>query len=227
MISARKGEKSPSFPVISLGEVYMTNDLKVDAEKLHWKKNFLDSVGPKSWSDYEAYARCLFYLGKQEESKAYFLEAASRIQNLISVFERNNPKEFARVKLIQANFYRIAGQKAQSIQKYDEVQDLLKTMLEKEHKNNQANALSFFNNLSYCYFFLEDYEQSIHYGKMVSEWFPISLGYAEGLYHSEKKRIVSTLKYVIQEIKREKSVPYDTGAEVSLWDWYEIGKKLL
>lgn len=226
MIS-QEGRRTPFFSVIIIGEDYMTKEIKVNAEKLHWKKNFLDSIGPTSWSDYEAYARCLFYLGEKEEAKAYFLEAAKRIEKLMAVFEKENQKEFARVQLIQANYYRLAGEKTQSIERYDEIQELLKSMFEKDYEGDQKKGISLLNNLSYCYFFLEDYEQSIHYGKMVTEWYPISLGYSEGIFHSEKKQIESTLNYVIKQIKKENSVPYDTGAEVSLWDWYEIGKKLL
>ncbi|SEN24216.1 hypothetical protein [Lihuaxuella thermophila] len=205
----------------------MARQLQVNEKQILQKINFLDSVGPQSWSDYEAYARCLFYLGEAEKAKAYFLEAAKRIVNLIAVFERKNRKEFVRLKLVQANYYRLAGEKRQSVKQYAELRDLYLNMFETDYEGDQDRAIGILNNLSYCHFFLEDYEKSIRFGKMVSEWEPISLGYSEGIFLQDKKRIESTLDDVIKEIKREKSVPYDTGAEVSLWDWYEIGRELL
>ncbi|WP_299094062.1 hypothetical protein [uncultured Metabacillus sp.] len=204
----------------------MSKQIKINEKKLLQKKQFLDSIGPQSWSDYEAYARCLFYLGEKEKAKAYFLEAAGRIANLLSVFEKRNQTEFARIKMVQANFYRLAGDNTESLKQYEEIQGLLLHLFKTEYEENVDKGNSLLSKLSTCYFFLEDYEKSVHYGSMVKEWQPIAQGYSEGILHKNNKQIQSTLDHVIKEINHEKSVPYDTGAEISLWDWYEIGKEL-
>lgn len=198
----------------------MTKELQIDESKLRQKAEFLDSMGLKSWSDFEAYARCLAYFGEKEKASAYFLEAAEKIERPLAVFQQNNPKEYKRMKLVQANYYRLAGEQERSQGQYEQLAD----ELEEISGSKDAGLISL---LSYCHFFLQNYEKAIHFGKLVKEWTPVSLGFSEGILQRNQKRIQETLDVVRKEIKTEKSLPYYTGAEVSLWDWYEIGKGLM
>ncbi len=199
----------------------MTGKIQVDETKLRQKAEFLDSMGLKSWSDFEAYARCLVYFDEREKSSAYFLEAADKIERPLAVFEKNNPNEHSRLKLVQANYYRLAGERERSRVQYEQLAGELEDRL-----NNGTRDASLFSHLSYCHFFLQNYEKAIHFGKKVKEWNPISVGFSEGVLLGDQERIQETLDDVISEIQKEKSLPYYTGAEVSLWDWYEIGKEL-
>lgn len=203
----------------------MTKEIKVDTNKLREKVEFLDLIGLKSWTDYEAYARCLSYFDEKEKAAEYFIEAAKLIEKPMAVFEKKNQKEYTRFKLVQANFYRLAGEKEQSLQQYGELSSLLEDLYHYGRDKEQSEGL--LTNLSYCHFFLQDYEKSINFGKRVKEWVPISLGFSEGVLYDDQARIEAAMQDVIEDIKREKSLPYYTGAEVSLWDWYEIGKNLL
>lgn len=203
----------------------MTKEIKVDAKKLRQKVEFLDSIGLKSWTDYEAYARCLSYLGENEKSAEYFMEAAKLIEKPMAVFEEKNQKEYFRLKLVQANYYRLVGEEDQSLQQYGKLSNLLVDQFHYGGDKEQSEGL--LTNLSYCYFFLQDYEKSIYFGKRVKEWVPISLGFSEGILYGDQAKFNALMDDVIQDIKREKCLPYYTGAEVSLWDWYEIGKELL
>ncbi|MBO1511033.1 hypothetical protein [Metabacillus bambusae] len=203
----------------------MTKEIKVDTNKLRQKVEFLDSIGLKSWSDYEAYARCLSYFDENEKAAEYFIEAAKLIEKPMAVFEKKNQKEYTRLKLVQANYYRLAGEKELSLQQYGELSNLLEDLFHYVGDKEQSEGL--LTNLSYCHFFLQDYEKSIYFGKRVKEWVPISLGFSQGILYDDQARIEAAMDDVIEDIKREKSLHYYTGAEVSLWDWYEIGKELL
>ncbi|MDM5227234.1 hypothetical protein QUF73_13570 [Cytobacillus sp. NJ13] len=203
----------------------MSKEIKVDANKLSQKVEFLNSVGLKSWSDYEAYARCLSFFDENEKAAEYFIEAAKLIEKPMAVFEKKNQKEYSRLKLIQANYYRLAGEREKSLQQYRELSNLLEDLLHYGGDKEQSEGV--LTNLSYCHFFLSDYEKSIFFGKRVKEWVPISLGFSEGIFYNDQARIEAAIVDVIEDIGREKSLLYYTGAEVSLWDWYEIGKDLL
>lgn len=205
----------------------MNKAIKVNKEKIEKKMQLLDALGCESWSDHEAFGRCLAYFGEQEKAETHFREAAGAMEALLAKFEQDNRKEFLRLKLVRANLYRLAGEHKTSSGLYDELAEELQTLFVDRYKGDQERGISILANLSTCHFFLEEYEKAILYGKMVTEWFPPSLGYAEGILHSNRKRIEFTLEHVAREIKSDKSLPYYTGAEVSLWDWYAIGKGLL
>ncbi|KRF52530.1 hypothetical protein ASG99_12240 [Bacillus sp. Soil768D1] len=203
----------------------MSKEIKVDTNKLSQKVEFLDSVGLKSWSDYEAYARCLSFFDENEKAAEYFIEAAKLIEKPMAVFEKKNQKEYSRLKLVQANYYRLAGEREKSLQQYRGLSNLLEDLF--QYGGDKEQSEGDLTNLSYCHFFLSDYEKSIFFGKRVKGWVPISLGFSEGILYDDQARIEATMVDVIEDIKREKSLLYYTGAEVSLWDWYEIGKDLL
>lgn len=203
--------------------------LKVDEQKLRQRMEFIEQFCTQmSWSDHERYARCLVYLGEKSKAIPYFLKAVADMERLIKIVaEKKNLEQIYCYQHIQANYYRLAGEKEKSQQILHELVLSYVDLYEQTYKRNAKQGISILNRLSDCIFFIEDYEKSIYYGKKVRHWFPISLGYAEGILYHDEKRISFTLNYVMKEIKRENSQPYDTGSETSLWDWYEIGKRLL
>ncbi|WP_044641254.1 hypothetical protein [Risungbinella massiliensis] len=170
----------------------------------------------------------MLYLGKKDQAIPYFLKAAEDMERLIMIFtEKKNLEQMYRCKHIQANYFRLAEDNEKSRQLLQELLPAYISLYEQIYEKNDEQGITVVSRLTDCLFFIEDYEKSIYYGKKVRHWFPISLGYAEGILLNDENRIVYTLNYVMKDIESQKSQPYDTGSETSLWDWVDIGRRLL
>ena len=175
--------------------------------------------------DYEIYGRACMYLDKQEESINAFKKAAELEDILIERIKLGSAVgDISREVHRKANFLRLAGEVKEAKAVYREAKEMYEQLLE-ENKYPYYRDRYIGGYIS-TLFFLKEYEKCLTFGEEWEETYPVWLSRA--ILNNDKESIGKMIERTKRHAKEVRIGPgEESGSTTSIWDWYEIGMKLL
>ena len=181
--------------------------------------------GVTNWGRAEVCARTSLYLDREDKAKDYFEKASYMIDTLIDICKDDDALyELSRAIHTKANFLRLAGEVEEAKVVYREAKEMYEQLLE---ENKYPYYRDVYMGRYLCtLFFLKEYEKCLTFGEEWEETYPVWLSRA--ILNNDKESIGKMIERTKRHAKEVRIGPgEESGSTTSIWDWYEIGMKLL
>ena len=198
---------------------------KIDKKYLEGRIESYEKRGVVNWRRAEVCARASLYLDREDKAKEYFEKASYMIDTLIDICKDDDALyELSRAIHTKANFLRLAGEVEEAKVVYREAKEMYEQLLE---ENKYPYYRDVYMGRYLCtLFFLKEYEKCIDLGKGKEEIYPVAFSMA--ILNNDKDAVGNLIDRIKRHAKEAKVGPgEEDGTVIAIWDWYEIGMKLL